>query len=342
MAIKSSHASEIRALVQSLESDTAVERDIAVARLAIIGERAVDRLVAAYPKTGREARIGILRALEAIADPRALQTARSGLEDGGEVAAAAAGALRALLDSADERAAAGALDALVGAALDHSRERRVRVAAFEALRDMPADVVEPVSAAIRQLTGALPSDPVQGELEAVWRDATDGRLPEEPSTLRDAIASRAAAAPLGTLQRMIDACRVRENEGAVGTDRAGWLAARGALHQALALRGSRVALYDLRETLEGARGPLPTTFTTAVHAIGDASSLEGIAVAWSMAEASGSTAWRQQLEAAFDAIVRREKVTRRNTAMRRIAARWPGIAGHERNTPQKKHRRNTV
>src|SRR5690606_2655500 len=88
MAIKSSHASEIRALIQSLHSENPVDRDIAVARLSVLGERAVDRLVAAYPKAGRDARVGILRALEAAADPRALPVARSGLDEGGEIAAA--------------------------------------------------------------------------------------------------------------------------------------------------------------------------------------------------------------------------------------------------------------
>lgn len=324
MTIKSSHASEIRALIQSLESANTVDRDIAVARLAVVGERAVDRLIAAYPKAPRAVRVGILRALDAIADPRALSVARSGLDDGGEVAAAATGALRALLDSPDERAATGALDALVGVVLDPSRERRVRVAAFEALRGMPADVLEPVSAAIRQLPGAQPSDADQSEVDALWQDAIEGRLPEDPSIMRDAISARAAAAPLGTLQRMIDACRVRENESAANADRSGWLAVRGALHQALALRGSRVALYDLRETLEGATGPLPTTFATAVHAVGDESCLEGIAAAWSAA--GGNAVWRQQLQAAFEAIVKREKVTKRSAVLKKIATRWPGLS----------------
>jgi hypothetical protein len=241
------------------------------------------------------------------------------------VAAAAAGSLRALLDSPDERAAAGALDALVGAALDPSRERRVRVAAYAALRGMPADVLEPVSAAIRQLPGAQPSDADGSEVDAVWQDAIDGRLPDDPSILRDAIGARAAAAPLGTLQGLIEACRVRENESAANADRAGWLAARGALHQALALRGSRVALYDLRETLAGTQSALPSTFATAVHAVGDQSCLEGIAAAGSAADSGTNTAWRQQLQAAFDAIVKREKLTKRSAVLKKIATRWPGV-----------------
>lgn len=328
MTIKSSHAPDIRALIQSLESGTAVDRDIAVARLAVIGVRAVDRLLAAYPKAGREARIAILRALEGIADPRAVGVARSGLQDGGDVAVAAAGALRPLLESQDERAATGALDALLEAALDTSREHRVRLAAFEALREMPGSVREQVAAALQHLPDALSSgDPAQTETDAVWRDAIEGRLPHDPSILRSAIQARAASAPLGTLQRIVDACRIRQSESATDADRTGWLAVRGALHQALALRGSRVALYDLRETLEGAKGPLPTTFATAVHAIGEESCLEGIAIAWSAAEGSANAAWRQQLQAAFDAIVKREKLTKRNAVMKRILARWPGLSG---------------
>ena len=42
-------------------------------------------------------------------------------------------------------------------------------------------------------------------------------------------------------------------------------AVRGALHQALALRGSRVALYDLRETIERPPAPLPSSFLAALQ-----------------------------------------------------------------------------
>ena len=59
---------------------------------------------------------------------------------------------------------------------------------------------------------------------------------------------RAAAAPLNSLRKLIDAIHAREDD-AGASRREGWRALRGSLHQALALRGSRVALYDLRESI---------------------------------------------------------------------------------------------
>ena len=129
MAIKSSSAPEIRTLIASLGAEAEVDRDIAVARLAVIGVRAVDRLLAAYRTAGRDARVGILRALEAIADPRAVTVARRALADGGDVAVAATGPLRALLDSQNNQAATEALDALVGTALDPTSASSASVAA---------------------------------------------------------------------------------------------------------------------------------------------------------------------------------------------------------------------
>jgi hypothetical protein len=96
----------------------------------------------------------------------------------------------------------------------------------------------------------------------------------------------------------------------------------------LALRGSRVALYDLRETLEERSMRLPVSFLTALHALGDASCLEPLASAWDRA-GSDRTAdgqrWRQQLATAFRAITQRERITKRHAVMKRIAARWPGL-----------------
>ena len=57
------------------------------------------------------------------------------------------------------------------------------------------------------------------------------------------------------------------------------MTARAAAHFALAQGGSRLALYDLRETIETAKQPLAVKFMAAVTAIGDATCLEPIAAA---------------------------------------------------------------
>jgi hypothetical protein len=329
MTIKGSRTHEVAALIAALGSDDEVKRESAIARLAIIGPRAMDRLLAAYATADRDARLGMLRAMEAIADPRAVTPAVEALSSGGSMARAATGVLRTLLDSPAVNCATQALDALVATALDPTAERSVRTAAFDAIQEMPARIREPVAAAlqtdadlaIRARASEAPRDAAADD--AVWQDALDGRLPENPAALRESIRSRAASAPLSTIQKLLDAVRVHEDTIASTSRREGWLQVRGALHQALALRGSRIAIYDLRETIAAADRPLPANFLTAVHAVGDASCLEPIAAAWS--RSSEETA-RHQLAAAFDAVIKREKISRRSAVLKRIASRWPGIS----------------
>jgi hypothetical protein len=100
------------------------------------------------------------------------------------------------------------------------------------------------------------------------------------------------------------------------------MGARAATHLALAQRGSRLALYDLRETIESAHDRLPVEFFAAVTAIGDATCLEAIANAYSRARDEWS---RRHLGDAFRAIVDREKITKRQAMAKKIEKRWPGV-----------------
>lgn len=327
MVIKASASTEIRQLVAALGGDDEVRREVAIARLSIIGARAVDRLVAAYDAGGRETRVAVLRALEAVGDRRAVAVARRALGEGGDVAIAGASALRGLLNAEHDPTSADALDTLVAVALDPQAERRVRLAAFEGLREVPGDVRERVAEALRTDPDAgLQARAVEAPREAatadaVWQDAVEGRLPDTPADLRDVLQARGGAAPLGVLQKLVDA--VRQKEGSLsGARRTEWLATRGALHQALALRGSRIAVYDLREEVADARERLPVSFLSALHVVGDESCLEAIATAYGQAPASDAH-WRHQLVAAFRAVSRRERVTKRHVVMKRIATRWP-------------------
>jgi hypothetical protein len=178
---------------------------------------------------------------------------------------------------------------------------------------------------VKSRAAELPRDAAAAE--SVWQDALEGRLPDDPAILREAAQTHAQSAAFSALQKMIDAIRAREGS-APGSIRAGWRPLRGALHQALALRGSRVAVYDLRETLEETQGPLPTSFLAALHVVGDASCLEPIATAH--ASATSDERWRVQLAAAFKAIATREKITKRHAIMRRILTRHPALGGPER------------
>jgi hypothetical protein len=320
MVIKASASGNVKALVEALVSGDDVMRESAIARLAIIGNRATGRLLAAYASAAdREEKVALLRAIESVADRRAAPAARDALAEGGDVALAAAGVLRALLASSHTPTATAALDALVSAALNRKADQRVRLAAFESLQEVPGDVRDRVAAALRE-EGSMPR--TAAAADALWSDAVSGRLPEDPAALRDALHTRGGAAPLPSLHKLVDAVRAKESAVNSTQRRAEWRAVRGILHQALALRGSRVALYDLRETVEGASGPLPVSYLAALHVLGDASCLEPIAAAYSRADENDAW-WRRQLATAFQAVARRERISRRHAVMKRIQGRWP-------------------
>ncbi len=328
--IKASTSAEVRHLIDALRGSDDVRREAAIARLTVIGPRAVDALLHAYASTtDRDTRIAVLRALESSADSRTISLARDAIHQGGDVAAAAATALRGLLESSHAATSTEALDLLVATVLDTSAERLVRLTAFDALHGTADGVRARIREALQAdpdphlKARALDSSNVAAVGDAIWQDALEGKLPDSPAVLREAAQARVSAAPFSTIQKLIDAVRARE--GSVAAERrAEWQSVRGALHQALALRNSRVAVYDLRESLEDARGPIPVSFLTALHVVGDPSCLEPLAAAY--ARKGMDARWKSQLAAAFRAIAKRERVTRRHSIVKRIAARWPETA----------------
>jgi hypothetical protein len=153
--------------------------------------------------------------------------------------------------------------------------------------------------------------------------AVESGLPDDPAALRHALNLAGASLPLPVLLRVVE--RVREREGSeAAAVRDQWRLTRAAAHIALANRGSRLALYDLRESLETAKGPLPVEFLAALALVGDTSSLEAIAGAHAKTKAKDAW-WRDQLARVFREIVAREKLTRRHAVMKRIEKRWPGV-----------------
>ncbi len=332
MVIKASASREIGQLLEDLASDREVRREAAVARLTVIGPRAIERLVASLTTAPLAGRAAALRALGAIGDARALEPALDCLDaPEATVAVAAAGAAGVFLRSPHE---ARVLERLTDVALDRDRDRRVRLAALLALEELPADALQPIRDQLRRdpdpilaahATGEpLPED--TGDPVAALEAAAAGRLPRDPAVVRAWLQGAAAAVPLATVHRLIGTLRDRESAELAAAD---WLAVRAAAHELLGHRGSRVALYDLRETLERAEGPLPREFMTAVAAIGDASCLEPLAGAYVRATAAGPAllgSWPGQIVDAFRTIVRRERITRRHAAIRRIETHWPEAA----------------
>jgi hypothetical protein len=334
MPIQRSAGTEIRQLIDALGGNDDTRREAAVARLAVIGARAVEHLLQEFPGATDRARAGMLRALEALADPRALSTARGALQDGSPtVQTAAIGALRALMGSGRAAAERDAFDALVAVALDRGRIAPIRLAAWDALRGVAENAREPVRRAlavdpdpdVRACTAAAPAR-AGAPGDDIWRDATEGRLPASPALLKAALAAHKSAAGLTELQRLVDRIRAREQQETDPVACEEWRAVRGAVHQALAARNSRLALYDLRDSLLTAER-LPVAFLAAMEEVGDATCLDTLAAAYDGSSRSGDAWWRQHVASAFRAIVQREGLTRRHAVLKRVLARWPDAAG---------------
>lgn len=327
MAIRLSSSAEIRQLVAALGAEDEVARESAIARLAVVGERAVEHLLHEFPAATGRTRVAMLRALEGTSDPRALPVALAALQDGSAaVQTAAISTVRAFLGSSRPDVARNALDALVSVALDRTRIAMVRIGAYEAVRDLPADVRDPIREALAadpdpEVSARAGARPPRQE-DSVWRDAAAGRLPPAPAALKSALAAVRSTARLTDLQRVVDAVRAQEQREADRARREEWRAVRGAVHQALAARNSRLALYDLRDSVLDA-DRLPVTFLAALEEIGDATCLEPLAGAYDASSRSSDTWWREHVATAFRAIVQREGLTRRHAAVKRTMARWP-------------------
>jgi HEAT repeat protein len=339
VAVRASSSKQIATLIADLGAGSAATREAAVARLTVIGSRAVEPLVAlGVSAAAPAARVAALRTLEAIGDPRALAPALQILSDAAahaSVSAAAVGVARVFL--LGTRGAA-VVDRLTAIALDRTRAEPLRLAALRALRALQPATIAPILASL----GNDPSDTIRSEAGAgktgaarrtrvdpvamLTRAAEQG-LPEEsgdPGDPGEAIAMRRAlslagdAIALPLLLRLVE--RLREREASEPARRDEWMVTRAATHMALASRGSRLALYDLRESLASAPAPLPVELLAALSLVGDASCLESIAAAHANARDAW---WRDHLARAFRDIVTRERLTKRHAVVKRIAKRSP-------------------
>jgi hypothetical protein len=311
--IRSSSAREIDRLVATLTGGSRDEREAAIARLRVIGIRAVDRLVSlATSGAGSDERVAALKALDGIDDPRARDAAIAALDDSdAQVATAAAMLARAWLVSEPD---AEVLDALTSLALDRTRHASARLAALDALAELPRGIVQPV------LLRVAAEDP--GIAARMGAGASDDEPAfDDPAGVRTWLAERGATAALSDIHHRIAEMRERERREPSARRRQEWRTARGAAHALLARRGSRVALYDLRETFDAAAGTLPLDFLTAAASIGDATCLEPLARAW--AAAGGDAWWRNHLARTARGIAARENLTGRHAVMRRVRNKYP-------------------
>ena len=337
MPIRASSRPEIDALLADLSSQSPVTRETAIARLTVIGARAVQRLTGIIRSDSPAvARIAALQALEGISSPQSLDLVLASVEEReSEVAAAAVSAAAAFLKGARS---ADVVDRLTRLALDPGRHQDVRFAAIEALSGLKSTTLKPLWKALDQ----DPSPAVRTYAQRASRRrstprrdpahdltaASEGNLSDDPGALRHAIAEAGPSLPLPGLHRLLE--RIREREASESAERrVAWTQARAAVHVALAQRGSRLALYDLRESLESAITPLPVEFLAALSLVGNASCLESIAAAFAKSAGPSPSPhdwWREHLARSFHAIAKREGVTKRHAAIKRIVRRWPVAA----------------
>jgi hypothetical protein len=310
MPIRSSSVSGIDQLITNLQKKSKIKRDAAVARLRIVGSRSIPRLIAIIKSDANATvRAAALSALETSNDSRARNSAMATLSDKHESVTLAAIIVMRNWLSTD--ADAMTVDALVTLVLDPNRSQTVRQAALHALADLPENLVQPLRQQLAQEIGIknLTTEPTE--------------LANNPATALEWLNTKENKATLSEIHQLITYARAQERACENSSEQAAWCHLRGATHAVLANRNSRVALYDLRESIEKASKPLPLDYLLAIRSIGDATCLEPLGRAWS--RASTEPWWCQQLADAAKNIMNREKLTGRHTVVKRVRARWNGF-----------------
>jgi hypothetical protein len=336
VAIRKSAAGAIHHLIAELADPDAAVRDAAGARLAIIGERAVSHLIDAFRVSpSAVARAHMLQVIETTHDRRGVTLAI-------EVLAARPGdpivvpAAIHLLGAFIEDEGTEPLDALGTIVLDTGRPEAERLAAWSAIARMPAWTHAPIRARLRTDANPIlraiadldPREPAPGPSARGLVDAALSGDPVDPAALVEALQRSPDDVAVPVLHQLIEELGGRERRSAVQADRDEWTKARAAVHGVLAGRGSRVALYDVRDTLASASGPLPDGFLSAAGLLGDAACLESIADALARVPARldrHEQQWRDRLVAAGRAIVSREGLTRRHAAVKRLTRKHPDV-----------------
>ncbi len=149
MPIRPSSAVDVNRLVEDLSSGEALRRETALARLAVIGARAVTRLsgLAMDGSAPEEARLAAIQALEAIGDPRSLGPALTLTERNDEIGVAAISVLGAIARLEGTRATR-AFDHLTALVLDQDAPEERRLAGLAALDGLSERLLKPIYSAL--------------------------------------------------------------------------------------------------------------------------------------------------------------------------------------------------
>jgi hypothetical protein len=343
-----SRSGRIQELLDRLASGGPAERDSAVAGLTLLGTRVIEPLRALLPDTNRAARLAALEVLDRIEDHAALAPLLELVEDHDE--AVARRAMEAVGGRSDPRAAralarvlagpapaprrrcavlalvrlqaAGlveALDPLAARLLDEREDAGLRVAILDALETQEPPLAP---ATLRPLRKRLAAS-ADRRLAARARSIAEPAVPLERLVAELVVPGRSAGAVARTtavlalrgapaIPALQQALERLGPPGRGGRDPSS-LRARAAIHEALAALDSRIALYDLRETIAaGARTVMPALLRAAGR-VGDGSLVPVLAHA--VAEDPASL---DACAEALAAIVAREKLRKTSAACRSV------------------------
>ncbi|MGE3841803.1 MAG: hypothetical protein AB7I50_09465 [Vicinamibacterales bacterium] len=346
MVIKRSASGQVGKLLEHLLGEDVSASETAAARLVILGPRALPHLEGLLGRElGERPLMRVLDVLERMSAPRAAALAAPLLSDAREaIACAAAGVVRKGLASNEPAVAAAALQALLATASAASERPAVARVALAALSDLPAPILEP----LRQATPAFHTETAtatsgdEDESQRLLRQWIESASASEPVELiRLALEACSRSAPLSLLHAVVERARKLER-GQPPVEADAWRNLRGLAHQALGARGSRVALYDLRETMGAQPNHLTIGMLGALSALADRSDLDGVAAAWATAT---DPSQKLRLEEVGRTLAARHGVDMNTGAGRQFALRHADFAERlsrpSQTTPSRRRRART-
>lgn len=288
MPIVPSKAHETKTLIARLADPRPAGREAAVARLTLLGERAVPALAAAAESSDPIVRLGAIDALDRIGSRRGLDTLRRTLGDGDlRVASLAVLALGRLHDDG----AQDAFEPLVRLLVDERAREELRLHALDSLRGLPERELRPLVARLAQTRR-----PRLRRAVGLLAHGGEPRETEDERAVRTIPALHREIQQLGSGTRRTTAATAQ---------------AKARIHVALARLESRIALYDLREMIEGRPVRAAGDLLEAASLIGDKSILRAV-----VDLAHDEAGLLEPCAKAFGRIVERERITRRSALLR--------------------------
>ena len=295
---------DIDRLIADLQSSDSIRRDAAVARLRILGSRALPRLidlVAAHESAARCAPWRSTRSKDSTMSVRSTSPFDA-LRDGDiEVVIAALGVLRRWVA---EETGTRLLDAITAIAVDRSRDARVRVAALAALSELPEHLVRPIRDQAPPPESAGPSldDPVQVR-EWIQAYGAARRSPRCTSSSHARESASMPSRPHGCARNGCTraAARIRRWPSATASSRSTTCARRSK-------RRRRPAAVVPVNGGGDRRCELPRAARSRVGG-----------------RAGKDLDWNHQLSTTAATIMRREKLTGRSAVVKKLRANFPGF-----------------